>query len=174
MAGIIAYDMGDAVKVKNGVRQRTTAIFWGGTVFKNVEEAAEAAGVKAKSFGYQMRKGGPVNQKEARRATIEEVKKQWPKVHVATAVGAKKKRERAQKTADYAQRNADRDARIEERKKEREAARAARKPLPVLYGVRWPDGHITLRMPGVEDFFWDLESEEDIPYAFEGRVDWIV
>lgn len=159
-------DLGDRVRLQNG-GSPTIGVMWDGKFFMSQQEAAKIAGVKAVTFSGQLKAGRPVKGKETAYASIDDVKKALPADKIALATKMPKSTNRRRDAAKK------REAKKKAAQKKAKAPTEQTAPEPLLYGVRWPDGGVTLRLPGNQDFIWNLDSEEDIPWVWQGRVDWL-
>lgn len=153
---------GDRIRLQNGDPHATTPVMWGGKFFKSQTEAAKSAGVTVAAFsaGLKRKKSNDVAGKEARLATIDDVKEALPADKLAIAV-------RLEKAAKPEK------AKAPSRSRTIPAPEMNNEKTPLLYGVRWPDGAVTLRMPGRADFIWNLAAEDEIPWVWVDRIDWL-
>lgn len=165
MSGLIKVtDLGDRVRLQNGGNP-TIGVVFDGKFFMSQQDAAKKAGVTPAALSEKLRMGRQVKDRETRFATIEDVKKNLPADKIALATKLKK---------DGKVTNKKREAAIKrEAKKKQQAKPDEQSDLqPLLEGVRWSDGRVTLVMLGT-DFEWKLETEEDIPWVWQGRVSWL-
>ena len=166
MSGMIKVtDLGDKVRLQNG-GSPTIGVMFDGKFFPSQKAAAKAAGVNAVTFSGQLKTGGKVKGKEASFATIADVKEALPADKLALATKLQPADNKKQKAA------VKREAAKKKRSVEVEVDQVEQTGLqPLLEGVRWGDGRVTLVMLGT-DFEWKLDGEEDIPWIWQGRVDW--
>jgi hypothetical protein len=169
-------DLGDKVRLQNGGAP-TIGVMFDGKFYASQQAAAKAAGVGAAVFSGQIRAGGQVKKKEARYATIEDVKKALPVEKLAVATKLKKggkvenkkqaaavKREAKKKTKKKAVVAASQDGVL--------LTRSGGDLQPLLFGHRRADGGVLLYFPGNFDDVISYASEDDISFIWQGRIDW--